>query len=172
MQSLPPVISTGRRFGGFVSDPRNVAHAKKVTQEKKHQGTAVAGSEDTPAAQPGKKPAAAKRKGGPAGAAVPPTDIAAGDNAAPTEIPAPRPPAALEGSLIVLAKLKEMEFHSRATLERLAELAMTVEDELKQKEIAGPLGEVYSAQNVFQTKLTVLIEAYKAECDRMHGEPG
>ena len=84
---------------------------------------------------------------------------------------APRPPAAeLEGSLIVLAKLKEMEFHSRAALERLAELSMTVEDELKQKEIAGPLGEVYAAQNVFQTKLTVLIEAYKAECDRMQGE--
>ena len=28
-------------------------------------------------------------------------------------------------------------------------------------------GEVYSAQDVFQTKLTALIDAYKAECDRM-----
>ena len=78
--------------------------------------------------------------------------------------------AALEGSLVVLAKLKELEFHSRANLERLAELALTVEDELKQKEIVGPLAEVYSAQGAFQTKLTALIEVYKAECDRMQGE--
>lgn len=78
--------------------------------------------------------------------------------------------AALERSLVVLAKLKELEFHSRANLERLAELTLTLEDELEQKEMVGPLGEVYSAQSTFQTKLTTLIEAYKAECDRMQGE--
>lgn len=70
----------------------------------------------------------------------------------------------------MLGKLKELEFHSRAHLQRLAELTMTVEDELKQNEIAGPLGEVYSAQSDFQTKLTTLIDAYKAGCDRMAGE--
>ena len=89
-----------------------------------------------------------------------------------SESPTARPPAALEGSLTVLAKLKEMEFYSRANLERLAELSLTVEDELKQKEIAAPLGEVQSAQNAFQTKLTALIEAYKAECDRLQGHSG
>jgi len=150
-----------------MSDPRNVAHAKKVTQEKKHQGR-EARPEDTAAVQPGRKPAAAKKERGPAGAAAVP-DTAAGESAMPSESPTPKPPAALEGSLAVLAKLKEMEFHSRATLERLAELVLTVEDELKQKEIASPLGEVYSAQNAFQTKLTALIEVYKAECDRMQG---
>ena len=86
--------------------------------------------------------------------------------------PTPKPPLALEGSLVVLAKLKELEFHSRATLERLAELALTVESELKQKEIVGPLDEVYSAQSAFQTKLTTLIETYKGECDRMERESG
>jgi len=127
-----------------MSDPRNVAHAKKVTQEKKHHSTEVA-LEDAPAAQPGKSGV---------------------ESASPTV----KPPAALEGSLVVLTKLKELEFHSRAALERLAELTLTVEDELKQKEIVGPLGEVYSAQSAFQTKLTALIEAYKAECDRMQGD--
>jgi hypothetical protein len=29
---------------------------------------------------------------------------------------------------------------------------------------------MYSAQSAFQTKLTTLIETYKAECDRMQGE--
>ena len=40
-------------------------------------------------------------------------------------------------------------------------------DELKQKAIASPLDEVYSAQNAFQTKVTALIETCQAECDRM-----
>jgi hypothetical protein len=133
-----------------MSDPRNVAHAKKVAQEKKHDG--------------------AKPENGSVGAAAEPDDTATGKTAALSASPTPTPPAALEGSLVVLAKLKELEFHSRANLERLAELTLTVGDELKQKEIVGPLGEVYSAQNAFQAKLTALIEAYKAECDRIQGE--
>ena len=150
-----------------MSDPRNAAHAKKVTQEKKHHG-AQAKPEHTGAVQPG-KPGVAKKKGGPAGTAYVLDDRPEAGSAAPGETPPPKAPA-LEASQTVLAKLKELEFHSRANLERLAELAMTVEDELKQKEIVSPLAEVYSAQSAFQTKLTALIEVYKAECDRMQGE--
>ena len=122
-----------------MSDPRNVAHAKKVSQEKKHHGT-------------------------------PPEGTAPAETAAAVIAPEPRHPAALEGSLVVLTKLKELEFHSRAHLERLAELSMTVEDELKQTAMVGPLGEVYSAQSTLQTKLTALIESYKDACDRMQGD--
>jgi len=143
-----------------MSDPRNVAHAKKVTQEKKHHGEDAA-PQGAHAAQPGKKAAAAKPGGQPGAAAVAQTPAA-------VEASAPAP-AALEGSLVVLTKLKELEFHSRTGLERLAELTLTVEDELKQKEMVGPLGEVYAAQNALQTKLTALIESYKEECDRMQG---
>ena len=146
-----------------MSDPRNVAHAKKVTQEKKHHGTEVK-AEDAHAAQTGKKASKKQEARGTATAA-------AAEEAAPREAPAvPRSSAALDGSLAVLGKLKEMEFYSRATLERLAELVLTVGDELKQTAMTGPLDEVYSAQNALQTKLTTLIEAYKAECDRLHGE--
>ena len=152
-----------------MSDPRNVAHAKKVAQEKKHDGMDVT-QENSPAVQPGKKPAGAKSKSGTVAAAAQPDDTASGKSAVPSESPTPAPPAALEGSLVVLAKLKELEFHSRANLERLAELTLTVEDELKQKAIVAPLGEVYSAQSAFETKLTALIDAYKVECDRMQGE--
>jgi len=151
-----------------MSDPRNVAHAKKVTQEKKHEGTA-ARPEDAPAVQPGKKPSGRKKKDDPAAVR---NDTAAVAETSESEGSAVKAPAALEGSLVVLAKLKELEFHSRAHLERLAELTLTIEDELKQQAIVTPLAEVYSAQSVFQTKLTVLIEAYKAECDRMQGESG
>jgi len=152
-----------------MSDPRNVAHAKKVTQEKKHHGM-DASPEDAHAQQPGKKAAAAKKKRGPAEAAAVLNDSATAESAPPSESAAAKPSAALEGSLVVLAQLKELEFHSRANLERLAALAMTVEDELKQKEIASPLADVYSAQSALQTKLTALIEVYKAECDRMQRE--
>ncbi len=38
-----------------MTDPRNIAHDKKVQQEKKHKGEAVApGADEKP--QPGKKP--------------------------------------------------------------------------------------------------------------------
>jgi hypothetical protein len=117
-----------------MTDARNAAHAKKVNQEKKHQGTAAV--KEVPPAQP---------------------------SAAST----PAPVARLEASLVVLAQLKELEFHSRANLERLTEVTLRVDDELEQKEMLGPLGDVYSAQSSFQTKLTTLIEAYKAECERM-----
>jgi hypothetical protein len=151
-----------------MSDPRNVAHAKKVTHEKKHAG---ATPENGPAAQPGKKPAAAKKaeENDPAESAAGSDETTAGEIAEGQSATA-KTPALLEGSLVVLAKLKELEFHSRASLERLAELALTVEDELKQKAMVDPLAEVYSAQNAFQTKLTTLIEAYKTECDRMQAE--
>ena len=152
-----------------MSDPRNVAHAKKVAQEKRHEGMEVTAA-DGPVAQPGKKPAAAKPKSGSVVATVAPDETAPDQSAVPNVSPTSAPPAALDASLVVLAKLKELEFHSRAHLERLAELTLTVDDELKQKEMVGPLGDLYSAQSAFQTKLTALIEAYKAECDRMQGE--
>lgn len=106
-----------------------------------------------------KKVAHGKKKPDPAGA----------ESAVLTEVPTAPPSAALEGSLAVLAKLKDLEFHSRAHLERLAELSLTVEDELKQKDLAGPLSEVYTAQSAVQTTLTALLEAYKTECDRLQG---
>ncbi len=149
-----------------MSDPRNVAHDKRVSQEKKHGDDQHAAS--TVTAQPGKKPAT-KEKHGSTSAVIAPDPDAAGDAAVANETASAKPNAALEGSLVVLAKLKDLEFHSRAHLERLAELTMTIEDELKQKELVVPLGEVYSAQNAVQAKLTSLIEAYKAECDSMQG---
>src|SRR5688500_3919164 len=141
-----------------MSDPRNVAHAKKVTQEEQHHG---ADPKDASGAQPGKKQRGEKK-------AIAPAEEGAGKEAAVVASAAPAtPPATLEALRALRAKLKDMEFHSRANLERLAEMMLTIEDELKQKELVGPLGEVYSAQDAFQTKLTTLIEACKLECDRM-----
>jgi predicted TIM-barrel fold metal-dependent hydrolase len=148
-----------------MSDPRNVAHDKKVSQEKKQHGE-IEHPESTANAQPGRKPAM-KEKHGSASVMTSAADAAADDAVVPDETASSKPNAALEGSLTVLAQLKDLEFHSRANLERLAALGLTVEDELKQQELAVLLSEVYSAQNAVQTKLTALIEAYKTECDGM-----
>ena len=115
-----------------MSDPRNAAHEKKVKQEKEHESTAPA------------KAVEPNEKGTPASAA-----------------PAPAAVEEHEKSVALLSRLKEMEFHSRANIETLAELSLTIEDELKQKEFAKPIGELYSAQDQFQTKIAALIQDYE-----------
>src|SRR5213592_3169709 len=138
-----------------MGDPRNIAHAKKVTQEKHHKGDAPDSK------QPGKK-AQPANKGQP---------VAEKSSAAKTaEIAKPeqKPDAAkLEKSLAVFAKLKELEFHSRSNIEKLAELSLTIEDELKQKAFVEQIGALYSAQDAFQSKIVKLIEDYEAECTRL-----
>src|ERR1700736_5855564 len=128
-----------------MGDPRNVAHAKKVIQEKHHKDNAQL----------------AKKK---QGVSQESSAIKTGQAAKPDQKP---DPTQLEKSLAILAKLREMEFHSRANIEKLAELSLTIEDELKQKAFAEPIGDVYSAQEAFHSKISALIEAYQTECDRL-----
>jgi hypothetical protein len=136
-----------------MSDPRNVAHAKKVTQEKHHHE----------ATQPGKH-----RKEKKSAAAQPNQPIGSAPTAASTEgARMQAKPGDLEKCLAVLSKLKEMEFHSRANIETLAELTLTIEEELKQREFSDPIGAVYSAQDAFHSKIAALIEAYQTKCDTL-----
>ena len=138
-----------------MGDPRNVAHAKKVAQEKHHKGDAAHSHQPGKKAQPAKKDQAVAEESSTA-------------KTAETAKPEQKPDAAkLEKSLAVLANLKELEFHSRANIEKLAELSLTIEEELKQKTFAEPIEEVYSAQEAFHSKVSTLIEAYQKECDRL-----
>ena len=116
-----------------MSDPRNVAHDKKVKQEKTHE-----------------KPEAKSKEG---------ATIAAADGE--------EGPSELDKSVAVLSKLKEMEFHSRANIETLAGLTLTIDDELKQKEFVDPMGELYGAQDAFQTKVAALIESYETHVESL-----
>ena len=136
-----------------MSDPRNVAHEKKVTQEKHHQ-------EAKPAAKSskGKKSPDAPQNQSAETAPTPANkEVAKGE----------QHPGDLEKSLAVLSKLKDMEFHSRANIETLAGLILTIEDELKQKEFSDPIGALYSAQDGFHTKIAALIESYEAKCESL-----
>jgi hypothetical protein len=143
-----------------MGDPRNVAHAKKVVQEKHHKHKDVA-KDGATAPQRGNKPQGAKQK-----------QAAAEQSPAPKTAEAARPaqppdPTQLEKSLVVLSKLKELEFHSRGNIEKLAEVSLTIEEELKQKTFVEPIGALYSAQDAFQSKIVKLIEDYEAECARL-----
>jgi len=132
-----------------MGDPRNVAHAKKVKQEKHHK--------NAPSAKKTRAPQ--NLQAGGEGPATP---------AAETAPPAQTADAAkLEKSLAVLAQLKDMEFHSRANIERLAGVSLTIEDELKQKAFVESIGAVYSAEEKFHSKISELIGAYQAECDHL-----
>ena len=135
-----------------MSDPRNVAHAKKVEQEKEHgKPESAAGAKP----KKGKKPAGDKN--GTSESTPAPTVAAKVEQVS----------ADLEKSSAVLSKLKEMEFHSRANIETLAGLTLTIEDELKQKEFSELVGAVYSAQDGFQTKIAELIARYEAKCESL-----
>jgi hypothetical protein len=140
-----------------MGDPRNVAHAKKVTQEKRHKAKQA---QKTGAPHPVKKAQTEETKS-------PAAEQSAGEHLE-AEKPAQSPDSAqLEKSLAVLSTLKDLEFHSRSNIEKLAELSLTIEEELKQKAFAEAIGAVYAAQDGFQAKILKLIEDYEAECARL-----
>ena len=137
-----------------MGDPRNVAHAKKVTQEKHHK------AKHAPDAG---APKLAKK-----------TQMPATEQSTATKPEAEKPlqptdSTQLEKSLAVLSALKDLEFHSRSNIEKLAELSLTIEDELKQKAFAEGIGAVYAAQDAFQSKIVKLIADYEAACTRLSG---
>ena len=140
----------------LMGDPRNVAHAKKVSQEKHHK------DKHAGAPQKGKKAQVEKPKS---------AGIEQGAAPKPVAERPPQPPesASVEKSLAVISKLKDLEFHSRSNIEKLAELSLTIEEELKQRAFAEAIGAVYAAQAAFQSKILKLIEDYEAECTRLSG---
>jgi len=141
-----------------MGDPRNVAHAKKVSQEKQHKEKHASKAGGGPA--PRKKDVPADKK---------PASVesqAKSEVATPTQ---PVEPTQLEKSQAVLSNLKELEFHSRANIEKLAELSLTIEEELKQKQFAEGIGAVYGAQDAFQSEILKFIGDYEAECTRLSG---
>src|SRR5207249_1201923 len=98
-------------------------------QEKTHQENAS-----------GAAPKPKKKRGGPKTEGLAETEDANKQPAAPGKAPVEQSPGDYEKSQTVLSKLKEMEFHSRANIETLAQLILTIEEELKQKEFSGPIG--------------------------------
>lgn len=141
-----------------MGDPRNVAHAKKVSQEKHHK--------EKHAPKPGAASSQRTKKAQTETKAAPVPEGTA-SKSEPEKTAQPADSARLEKSLAVLSNLKDLEFHSRTNIEKLAELSLTIEDELKQTPFAEAIGAVYAAQDAFQSKIVKLIEDYEVECARL-----
>ena len=144
----------------LMGDPRNVAHAKKVVQEKHYKDKQTPKAIGRAPRPRGKAQPVEEKKGDAEKGAGPKIAAAAKPEQPPDSTQS-------EKSLAVLSTLKDLEFHSRANIEKLAELSLTIEEELKQKTFAEAIGDVYSAQNAFQSKILKLIENYEAECVRL-----
>jgi len=138
-----------------MSDPRNVAHKKKVTQEKHHHEAKAASQ------------AARKSRDGGANQTAATTSTPS----TPAETEGKLQPGDSEKSRAVLAKLKDLEFHSRANIEALAQISLTIEEELKQREFAEAIGAIYSAQEGFHSKIAAFIETYKTKCEDLQKPP-
>lgn len=144
-----------------MSDPRNVAHKKKVSQAKHHQEAKAVSQ----AARKSRKETKSPNSGANQAAA---TSTAS----TPADAKEKLQPGDLEKSLAVLAKLKDLEFHSRANVEALAQLSLTIEEELKQREFAEAIGAIYSAQEAFHSKVAAFIETYQTKCEDLQKPPG
>lgn len=112
-------------------------------------------------AKPKKKKRAPKAEEGGA------TDDANKPAAVPEKTRVEQAPGDYEKSQAVLSKLKEMEFHSRANIEALAQLSLTIEEELKQREFSGPIGDVYAAQDGFHSRIAELIQSYEKKIETL-----
>ena len=142
-----------------MSDPRNVAHKKKVSQEKHHHEAKA----DSQAARKSRKET---RDGG-----ANQTAATTSTPSSPADTKEKSQPGELEKCLAVLAKLKDLEFHSRANIEALAQLSLTIEEELKQREFAEAIGAIYSAQEAFHSKIAAFIETYQTKCEGLQKPP-
>lgn len=73
----------------------------------------------------------------------------------------------LERSRDIIKQFKEMVHYSEANIERLTELWLLLDGELKQKKIAKSLEDLLGHQNRFHDALAALVKDYEAECDKM-----
>ena len=69
-----------------------------------------------------------------------------------------------------LSQFREMAHRAKKRIERLAELSLAIEDELKQKEFADRVSELFGISNNFEEKLEKLINDYEIERNRIENE--
>ena len=76
----------------------------------------------------------------------------------------------LEKSRDIISQLKEMQYYSKTNIEKLGELWIKVDTELKQKENAELLETLINQQNTFHDSLDSMISDYEIECNRIENE--
>ncbi|MFT4548804.1 MAG: methionine synthase II (cobalamin-independent) [Verrucomicrobiales bacterium] len=71
-----------------------------------------------------------------------------------------------------LSQFKEMSHRAQSRIVKLAELSFVIEDNLKQKEYADRVTELFSISTNFEDKLEALIHDYEIERNRIENEAG
>ncbi|MEM7699313.1 MAG: hypothetical protein AAF236_13025 [Verrucomicrobiota bacterium] len=69
-----------------------------------------------------------------------------------------------------ISQFKEMSHRAKLRIERLAELSLVIEDELKQKEYADRVSELFGIATNFEEKIDSLIDDYEIERNRIENE--
>jgi len=69
-----------------------------------------------------------------------------------------------------LEQFKEMSHRAKLRIEKLAELSLVIEDELKQKEYADRVSELFGIAASFEDKIEALIDDYEIERNRIQNE--
>ena len=73
----------------------------------------------------------------------------------------------LERSRDIIKQFKEMVRYSEGNIEKLTEIWLLLDGELKQKKIAKSLEELLTQQNRFHDALAALVKDYESECDKL-----
>ncbi|MGH8720380.1 MAG: hypothetical protein ACREU4_00245 [Burkholderiales bacterium] len=76
----------------------------------------------------------------------------------------------LERSRDIIKQFKEMVHYSEGNIEKLTEIWLLLEGELKQKKIAKTLEDLLTHQNKFHDALAALVKEHEAACDQMQNK--
>jgi hypothetical protein len=69
-----------------------------------------------------------------------------------------------------IEQFKQMSYRAKERIERLAELSFTIEDELKMKDFADRVSDLFTISTQFEEKLEALINDFEIERNRIANE--
>ena len=76
----------------------------------------------------------------------------------------------LEKSRDLISQLKEMQHYSESNIEKLTEIWLQLDGELKQKQTAARVEQLIAAENTFHDDLAAVISDFEIECNRVENE--
>lgn len=83
---------------------------------------------------------------------------------------APTPEELVDQMTRNISQFKEMHHRAKLRIEKLAELSFVMEDELKQKEYADRVSDLFTIATTFEEKIDSLIQDYEIERNRIRNE--
>lgn len=69
-----------------------------------------------------------------------------------------------------ISQFKEMSHRAKLRIEKLAEMSLVIEDDLKQKKYADRVSELFGIAASFEEKIDSLIHDYEIERNRIQNE--